>query len=216
MYIREYMQTNVITVNSDTLANDAEKVMRDNNIRRLPVVDKGKLVGLITRDKLRRMLTPFSATSVNIWDLKYVPARIKVKDIMEKKVFTVTPDATLQQAIAEGQKRKFGVLLVVDKDEPDKLVGLVTATDVYRLTSGILGFGQPGARLHVFEPSKVGSCQEVVGIIIKRGVKILSLFHVTPPGIGREDCIFHLDTEDASQIIAELRSKGYEVEERPL
>jgi acetoin utilization protein AcuB len=216
MYLREYMQTNVITVSSDTLAHDAEKVMRDNHIRRLPVVDKGKLVGLITRDKLRRMLTPFSPTSINIWDLKYVPARIKVKDIMEKNIFTVTPDATLQQAIAEGQRRKIGVLLVVDKDEPDKLVGLVTATDVYRLTTGILGFGHPGARLHVFDPSKVGSCQEVLAIIIKQGVKILSLFHVTPPGTGREDCMLQLDTKDASQIIAELRSKGYEVEERPL
>jgi len=216
MYIREYMQTNVITVNSDTLAHDAEKVMRDNNIRRLPVVDKGKLVGLITRDKLRRMLTPFSPTSVNIWDLRYVPARIKVKDIMEKKVFTVTPDATLQQAIAEGQRRKIGVLLVVDKDEPDKLLGLVTATDVYRLTTGILGFGQPGARLHIFECCKKGSLKEVVDIINKSGATIQSLFHVTPPGIGREDCIIHLDVEDAAQIIAELRSKGYEAEERPL
>ena len=54
MYIREYMNPNVITVNSDTLIHNAEKIMRDHKIRRLPVVDKGKLVGIVTRDKIRR------------------------------------------------------------------------------------------------------------------------------------------------------------------
>jgi len=213
MYVKEYMNTDVITVNSNTLIHDAEKIMRDHKIRRLPVVDKGKLVGLLTRRKLREA-KPSSAMTLSIWEINYLLARMKVEDAMEKELFTVTPDTTLEQAVSEAQKRGIGTLLVVDKDKPDKLLGIFTTTDIYKLTTGILGFGQPGARLHVFEPSKVGSCQEVVAIISKRGVKILSLFHVTPPGIGREDCIIHLDTEDTSQIIEELKSKGYHTQIR--
>ncbi len=213
MYVKEYMNTDVITVNSNTLIHDAEKIMRDNKIRRLPVVDNGKLVGLLTRRKLREA-KPSSTSSLSIWEINYLLARMKVEDAMEKELFTVTPDTTVEQAVSEAQKRGIGALLVVDKDKPNKLLGIVTTTDIYKLTTGILGFGQPGARLHVFEPAKVGSCQEVVAMISKRGVKILSLFHVTPPGIGREDCIIHLDTEDASQILDELKSKGYHAQIR--
>jgi acetoin utilization protein AcuB len=213
MYVKEYMNTNVITVNSNTLIHDAEKIMRDNKIRRLPVVDKGKLVGLVTRRKLREA-RPSPATSLNIWEINYLLAQMKAKDIMEERLFTVTPDTTVEQAVSEAQKRGIGTILVVDKAKPDKLLGIVTTTDLYKITTRILGFGQPGARLHVLEPSKVGSCQEVVAMISKRGIKILSLFHVTPPGIGREDCIIHLDTEDASQILDELKSKGYHAQIR--
>jgi acetoin utilization protein AcuB len=213
MYVKEYMNTNVITVNSDTLIHDAEKIMREHKIRRLPVVDGGKLVGVITRDKLREV-APSPITPLALWELDYLLAKMKVKDVMEKELFTITPDTTVEQAVSEAQKRGIGTLLVVDKDKPDKLLGIATTTDLYKLTTGILGFGQPGVRLHVFEPYKVGSCQEVVGIINKRGVRILSMFHVTPPGIGQEDCIVHLDTEDANQIIEELKSKGYHAQAR--
>ena len=213
MYIREYMNTNVITVKSDSPIHDAEKIMRDNKIRRLPVVDNGKLVGIITRDKLREVV-PSPATSLSIWELNYLLAKLKVKDVMEKKLFTVNPDTTVEQAVSEAQQRGIGTLIVVDSKEPDKLVGIATTTDLYKITTEILGFGQPGVRLHVFAPARVGSCQEVVEIINRVGVRIQSLFHVTPPGIGQEDCIIHLDTEDASQIISELQVKGYEVEER--
>jgi acetoin utilization protein AcuB len=214
MYVKEYMSTNVITVNSDTLIHDAEKIMRDNKIHRLPVVDKGKLVGLLTRRKLREA-SPSPATSLSIWEINYLLAKMKVKDVMEKSLFTVTPDTTVEQAVSEAQKRGIGTLLVVDKDKPDRLIGIATTTDLYKLTTEILGFGQPGARLHILEPSKAGSCYEVMDIINKRGVRILSMFHVTPPSIGREDCIVQIDTEDASQIIEELKSKGYGAQIRP-
>ena len=214
MYIKEYMITNVITVDSATPIQDAEKIMRDHRIRRLPVVDKGKLVGVITRDKLRE-IEPSPATSLSIWELNYLLAKMKVKDAMEKKLYTVTPDTTVEQAVGEAQKRGIGTILVVDKDKSDKLVGIATTTDLYRVTADILGFGEPGVRLHVFECEKKGSPTEVIETINKSGTRILSLFHVVPPRVGREDCIIHLDIKDASQIIGELKSKGYEVEARP-
>ena len=214
MYMKEYMHTSVITVNSETPIQGAEKLMRDNKIRRLPVVDKGKLVGIITRDKLRE-LAPSPATSLSVWELNYLLAKMKVKDAMEKQLYTVTPDTTLEQAVSEAQKRRVGTLLVVDKDKRDKLVGIATTTDLYKVTAEILGFGQPGVRLHIFDCSKTGRpVGEIIDIINRQEARILSMVHVTPPGLGWEDCIIHLDIEDATQIMSELKIKGYEVEER--
>ena len=213
MYIKEYMNTDVITVDGDTPIRDAEKVMHDSKIRRLPVVDKGKLVGIVTRDKLREV-APSPATSLSIWELNYLLAKMNVKDVMEKELFTVTPDSTVEEAVAEAQRWGIGTLLVVDKDKQDRLVGIATTTDLYKITTKVLGFGQPGAWLHIFECCQAGSEAEVINIINKQGVRILAMFHVTPPGTGRENCMIHLDIEDASQIRGELKARGYEVEER--
>lgn len=214
MYMKEYMHTNVITVDSDTLINDAEKLMREHKMRRLPVVDKGKLVGIVTRDKIREATTTPS-TSLSVWELNYLLSKMKVKDLMEKRLYTVTPDTTVEQAVSEAQKRGFGTILVVDKGKPDKLVGIATTTDLYRVATAVLGFGQAGVRLHIFDWGKKGSAKEAIDIINKSGANILSMFCVTPPGIGREDCIIHLDKKDATQLVNELKSKGYEVEARP-
>ena len=83
MYIREYMITNIISADSEASIQDAEKIMRDHKIRRLPIIDKGKLVGVVTRDKLREV-APSPATSLSIWELNYLLAKTKVKDIMRR------------------------------------------------------------------------------------------------------------------------------------
>ena len=219
MYIREYMSTDVITVTSDTSIEEAERIMQEKGIRRLPVVDKGKLVGIVTRRTLRAA-KPSVATSLSIWELNYLLAKLKVRDVMERHVFTVTPDDSIEWAVAEAHKRDIGTLVVVDKNERDKVVGIATTTDLYKVVTQILGFGQPGARLHISEPGKTGSVNEVFDIIMKHGVKIRSLVSATPPRVGQEqsmirheDCIVHLDTKDADPIVKELRERGYSVEE---
>lgn len=95
MYVKYYMSTNVITVNSDTLVYDAVKIMRERKIRRLPVVDDGKLVGIVTQDKIRE-ITECQPTSLSMRELGGMVGIGKVRDIMEKNVMTVTPDTTVE------------------------------------------------------------------------------------------------------------------------
>jgi acetoin utilization protein AcuB len=213
MYMKEYMNTNVITVNSKTAILEAEKTMSDHKIRRLPVVDNDKLVGILTRRKVREA-TICPITSLSVWDLNYLLAKTTVKDVMERNLFTVTPDMTLEQAVSKAQERMIGTLLVVDENDKSKLIGIATTTDLYKITTQILGFGQRGVRLHVFEPARTGGCEEVLSVIIEHGVGIHSMFHVTAPRMNKEDCIIHLKTDGATEIIDNLRAKGYEVEVR--
>lgn len=213
MRVKEYMNTNVITVTRDTSIQEASKLMEDRGIRRLPVVEDGKLIGIITKDRIGKV-TASPITSPSAWELRYVLMKMTVGDAMERNLVTIKPNTTVEEAVAIGQEHDVGALPVIDSD--NCLVGIVTATDLYKITCEAIGFFRNGLRLHIYECSKAGRpFGEVFDIINSQGIKIHSLFHILPPGIGREDCIIHLDTEDASEILDELKVCGYDAEVRP-
>lgn len=209
MYIREYMHTDVITVAKEAPLGEAQKIMSDHKIRRLPVVDKHKLVGLVTQDRIRET-TKHPGIHVEPLAFLALLSRMKVKDVMVTDVITVTPDTTVEEAAAMAQRHRIGTLPVV---ENEKLVGICTTTDLYRIASEALGFGKGGVRLHIHS-CRQHPITELVNVIVSKGVAIESLVHVTPPSTGQEDCIVRLDTEDASEIMTELMIRGYWVDAR--
>ena len=215
MYVKEYMSSAVVTTEPDALILDAQKLMQEHHIRRLPVVDKGgKLVGLITQDRLREV-SPSPVTSLSVWELNYLVAKMKVKDVMVKDVVTVTPDTTIEEATSLGQSRGIGTLPVVDKG---KLVGIITATDLFKILTQVLGFGEPGARIHIHNCGrKQPLYTQVLDLVRKyreQGMGVRALFPVTPPGEGHEDTIIHVDATDVSQVVKEIEALGCSVEAR--
>ena len=214
MYTREYMVTPVITVTPDTLIDDALRTMHQHHIRRLPVVDKGKLIGLVTRHRLREA-TPSAPVPLSIWGAHYQLSKMKVRDVMITDVITATPDTTVEEACALVEKHKIGTLPVID--ERKNLVGIITRTDLLHLMAQVLGFGQKGVRLHIFGCS--GGTEgvrhrRVMEVLSKHPIEILSAFPVKLADTEREDFIVHLDTEDAEPIVNELKKLGLEVEVR--
>lgn len=214
MYIHEYMVTPVITVTPDTLIDDALRTMHQHHIRRLPVVDNGKLAGLITRHRLREAV-PFSAIPLSIWGTHYQLSKMKVRDVMITDVITVTPDTTIEEASALVEKHKIGTLPVID--ERKNVVGIITRTDLLHLMAQVLGFGQKGVRLHIFGCSGgtegVGH-RQIMEVLSKHPIEILSAFPVKLANTEQEDFIVHMDTEDAEPIVNELKKLGLEVEVR--
>jgi acetoin utilization protein AcuB len=213
MYIREYMNAEVVTITGDASIRDAQKLMNQHLIRRLPVMEGGKLVGIITQDKIRQVASS-PVTSPSKRELEHLAGEMPVRDAMERNVVTIDPDTTVEDAISLGQEHQVGALPVVIGD--NQLVGIVTTTDLYKITVQALGLGTEGPRIHIYECSKVGRrFGEVLDIINKRGIRIRSMFHITPPGVRREDCIIHLDTDDVSDLLGELKVKGYIAHARP-
>lgn len=215
MYVKEYMSPAVVTTEPDALILDAQKLMREHRIRRLPVVDKrGKLVGLITQDRLREV-APSPATSLSVWELNYLLAKMKVKDVMVKGVVTVRPDTTLEAAASLGQGRGIGTLPVVEKG---KLVGIITTTDVFRILTQVLGFGEPGTRIHIHNCGRKSPLYPQVLDILRKhrehGMGIRALFPVTPPGEGHEDTIIHVDATDVASLMKDIQALGCPVEAR--
>ncbi len=130
LLVKNWMITDVVTVESKTRMLDAHQLMRTNNIRRVPVVNNGKVVGIITRSDVREA-EPSNATSLNVWEINYLLHKLLVKDIMSKEVMTVHPNDTIKEAAMLMNNLKIGALPVVN--EQTELVGILTESDIFRV-----------------------------------------------------------------------------------
>lgn len=124
----------IITVAPDTTAPQASKLMQEHGIRRLPVVQGDRLVGIITLLDLMRA-APSPATSLSVWELNYLRDKIKVEEIMSRKVHTVTTDTDLSTVASLMREHKIGGIPVV---EDGRVVGIVTESDVFRALVNLL------------------------------------------------------------------------------
>ena len=211
MLVRDVMTSNVITIPSDTPVLEAERILAFHKFERLPIVDKGKLVGLVTKDDLLKA-EPSSATSLSRGELLYLLSKLTVKEIMKKNVVTVPPDIPVELATAIAQKNRVGCLPVV---EGDRVVGILTTNDIfYKVLNPLFGIGETGKRIIVYEGGEGDKMQKVLESINKLGLKIKTFWTIKSPDADKNDLIVHLDTEDISQLISELKKVGFSVEER--
>ncbi|MEA3459735.1 MAG: CBS domain-containing protein, partial [Chloroflexota bacterium] len=147
MLVKDTMTTNVVTIPSSTPVLEAKKLMDVHKVERLPVVDKGKLVGIVTKGGIERA-SPSAATSLSIWEINYLVAKMTVKEVMRRELVTVAPDTTVESAVASAQKHAVGALPVM---EEDKLVGILTTNDFfYKILNPLLGIGESGKRIIVY------------------------------------------------------------------
>jgi acetoin utilization protein AcuB len=210
MFVRDIMTMNVVNIPSNTSVSDAKRIMDAHRIRRLPVVDRGKLVGVVTERRLEAY-TPSKATTLSVWEIGYLLGNTPVKDIMEKNVVTVSPDMTVEEALAVAQQKKVGALLVL---EEGRLVGIVTTNDFfYKIANPVLGIGLPGTRVEVIGKTEDTVIEDVVSLANKEGIRIDTIHEMSIPEtqVEKKDIVIHLDTADTTKIVKELKSKGYEV-----
>lgn len=211
MFIRDVMTTNVVTIPSSTSLADARRIMDAHRIRRLPVVDKGKVVGVVSRDGLEKA-GPSKLTTFSMHELSYLLAKVTVKEVMKTDLVKVPPDATVEEAVALAQAKKVGMLLVT---EADRLVGVATTNDFfYKIANPILGIDVPGVRLSVHKWHNIADLQKILGVIAQFKVELVTAYTMIHPETGDHDFVVHLKTSDPVSLIDELRKNGYEVHER--
>ena len=126
MLVSNWMSKNVITVDMDASMQDALKLMKENGIRMLPVLKKGKLVGVVTDRDLKRA-SASDATTLDIHELLYLISKIKVGSIMSKNLVTVPHNFTVEETAQVLLENKISGLPVVDQN--GALVGIITQTD---------------------------------------------------------------------------------------
>lgn len=127
--VKDHMTSPVVSISSDTGLSEAHKIMADNKVRRLPVVENNKLVGIISLNDVLEA-KPSDASSLSIWELNYLVANLKIKDIMCSTVFSLSPDATIGDAARMMLDKKFSGIPVT---ENDALVGIITESDIFRM-----------------------------------------------------------------------------------
>lgn len=129
--VRDKMTTPAITLAADIPYPDALKLMKEHRIRRVPIVDhKKKLIGIVSeRDLLHAAPSP--ASSLNIWEMNYLLSKLKLTDLMTRKVISVTPGTPIQDAASLMLKHKVGGLPVLDENQ--HVVGVITETDIFKV-----------------------------------------------------------------------------------
>jgi acetoin utilization protein AcuB len=204
LLVRDSMTREVLTVGPETTAAEALALCRGARIRHLPVLEGGRLVGIIS-DRDLRSATP----ALGDPDRAAALERIRVSDEMALGVQTASPEDPIEHAATEMYERKIGCLPVVDGDE---LVGIVTSSDVMNALVRLLGVHEPGSRVEVALSGRAGELAGVVGILQTEGVNIVSV--LTAPdedGAKGSVAVFRIDTIDPRSIVESLKEAGYTV-----
>jgi len=172
MLVGDRMTVRPITVAEDASVDEALQLMRNERIRRLPVVDKhGRMVGIVSELDLLKV-SPSPATSLSIYEIPYLLSKIKMRDVMTRDVITVSEDTPLEEAARIMADNKIGGLPVM---RGDKLVGIITETDMFKIFLEMLGARESGVRLSLLVPEEKGILAEISGKITKMGGNILAL-----------------------------------------
>jgi len=207
MFVEQRMTPNPITIASTATIADASELMRINHFRRLPVVDNGVLVGIVT-DRDLRAVSPSPATTLSIFELNYILAKMQIKDIMKKKVVTIKADATVEEAALLLYNNRIGGLVVVDNQ--GKVTGIITETDIFKCFVDVMGLSEGKTRLTIDVTDKVGLLNEITAVFCKMGINISSMVIYTLPD-GKKQLVLRVDTSEIGELSDCLDSLGYPI-----
>lgn len=172
MFVRDCMSSPVVTVTPDTPFQVALKMMQDHHFRRLPVVDThGRLAGIVSeRDLLHAAPSP--ATSLSVWEMNYLLARLTVGQVMTRAIIITTPVTPIEHAASLMVANKVGGLPVVD--EHDQVIGVITETDIFKAFVEMMD-SKEGVRLTLDLPKGSAVPLEFIQAVYAQGGQIAAL-----------------------------------------
>jgi acetoin utilization protein AcuB len=172
MFVRDQMTPHPVTITPESSITAAQRVMKENNVRHLPVISPGgALIGLLTRTTLEQVL-PSRLTTLSVYELHYQLEKVTVRDAMLRQVITTTEDVPIEQAARLMWEKKIGCLPVM---RGNKLVGIVTDIDLMRTMFELLGARQPGIRLALLIPGDPGALAQLTSAVAAEAGDITAL-----------------------------------------
>jgi acetoin utilization protein AcuB len=199
MLIENWMTKDVVTATPETSMMKASKIMKEKSISRLPVVDdKGVLLGIVS-DRDIKDASPSKATTLDMHELYYLLSEIKLKDIMTKKVVTIKTGETVDSAAAIMLEHKIGGMPVIDGE--DKVVGIVTDSDIFKVLVRITGVLEGGVQIGVRLPNQPGGLVPVLDYLKNHGARLMSLLTACEPAdVGKRDVYIRIRDMDKTAL----------------
>lgn len=201
MRVRDAMTRELITLEPEASAARAWGICREKNIRHLPIVEDGRLVGLISDRDLRDVSPPREGR-----DQENTLGWVRVRDIMTRDVVAISPLDTIDHAAREIYDRKIGCLPVVDEG---KLVGIITSQDMMRTLAFLVGAHGRGSWIEVEVPNEPGMLANVTDVIRDRQVNISSVFLAPAERARYRDIVLRLETSNPAGVARALEDAGY-------
>lgn len=206
MLVRNWMTTDVVSVGPDTSMLKIGKILREKNIRRLPVVDKdGVLIGIVS-DRDVRDASPSKATTLDMYEMNYLLAEIKAREIMTSHPCTIRATDSVDRAAMLMIDKKIGGLPVVD--EKNHLVGIITEQDVFNALVEITGAREGGIQIGIEIPNQPGAMKPIFDLIRLHGARILTVLSTNNHSGNRHVFIRLREISDEGQLTALLEDVG--------
>jgi acetoin utilization protein AcuB len=172
MLVKDWMSSEVITIEENDSMQEALKLLKEHDIRMLPVMKKGKLVGIVTDRDLKKA-SPSDATTLEVHELLYLLTQVEVKEIMTRDPVTVLPDYTVEETAQVLLENKISGAPVMDKT--GKVIGTITQTDLFRVLISLTGVASGGIQFGFYLEDKPGSIKQVADIIRQYGGRMVSI-----------------------------------------
>jgi acetoin utilization protein AcuB len=197
-----------VTISEDDSIDRGLELMRSEKVRRLPVVDKhGKLVGIVSEKDLL-YASPSPATSLSIFEIPYLLSKIKMRELMTKEVITVTEDTPLEEAARIMADHKIGGLPVM---RDDKLVGIITETDMFKIFLEMLGAREAGVRLAMLVPNEKGTLAKIAGKIAELGGHILAQGTIMGEDPTNRELTLKVEDVAQEQLVSAMEGLGLKI-----
>ncbi|MBQ9764239.1 MAG: CBS domain-containing protein [Phascolarctobacterium sp.] len=209
MLVKAFMTPVVVTVREDQSMLEARETMRGKNLNSLPVVDDLKRVrGIITSEDIGKA-SPSDASTLSRYEANYLLGRLKVRDIMSRTVITVEADDTIEYVAYKLYKYKVNALPVVD--ENNKLVGIISQTDIFRAFVEIMAMDRSCTRISFKTGDKVGVVAEVSNLYKDAGINIISIVSRQLED-GSAEVVVRANLSDHGMgVVESIREAGYEI-----
>jgi len=171
MFVSDWMTKKVFTISPDDSLIDAASLLKEKKIKHLPVLKDERIVGILSDRDIKEHY-PSKSTSLDIFEIHYLFAKAKVRDVVKTKVITTTPDTPIEVAAILMNDHNIGCLPVIEKD---RLVGIISDRDIFKSLVDIMGARHTGHRVYVTLEDRAGSIKEVVDVIRKYGFRLQSV-----------------------------------------
>jgi acetoin utilization protein AcuB len=208
MIVAKRMMRNPVFVDENDSMKKAMDILKEREIRHLPVLKGGdKLVGILTERDIKQA-SPSPATALEIREIYYLLDKVKVKQIMTRRVFTISSDASIEEAALIMREKKIGCLPVMDGG---KLVGILTETDILDAFLDAMGVNGPGYRVELVLPNRPGMLFEVVKLLKDFDANIVSVATASHDDPGMRILILRIETKNYKVLKAAIKKSGYEI-----
>lgn len=206
MFVRKKMTANPFTVSPDQTIPDAQELMTQHNIRRLPVLKNGKLVGVVSREDILRA-SPSKATTFSVGEINYLLAKTKISKIMTKDPITISSNALLEEAATLMRDHGVSFLPVVDDN---KLVGIITESDIFDSFIELLGFREKGTRLTIEALDAPGVMSKLTSIISDFGANITNIAVYQGTG-SKSSIVMGINSLNTADIEKAIEKEGFRI-----
>lgn len=207
MFVKLRMTTNPFTVGPENTIPEAMALMAEHNIRHLPVVEHGRVVGVLSKGDIDAA-GPSRATSFSAGEVTYLMNKLKVGKVMSRDPKSIRPDALLEEAALAMRDNRIEMLPVV---EDGQLVGVITESAILDSFIDILGFRDRGTRLWIEATDEPGVLANLAGIMARHGANIIHLAVFRGEGLERATVVVGVNTLKTDDLEADLGANGFRV-----